>query len=358
MAFMTELITHVTTGELFEVGLKVIEALVLLIGASIALKELLASRLEKSWEFTEKFDKEWESLEFKESRCEIARHLIESAAHKTPPNLFERHLQKHLYKILDFFEMLGMIHKAGGIKTKFAWSIWSDYLSAHGPHLLDAVNKNIRTEGDTSTKMYYEDFENLIKIFKKYNKRHKYYELDDLDAENEIRDNLHLSYRKIKPEDLDQVWEIERYKFDMGTTSLTQEEMVLYGKKYPQQMYVCESLTDGIVGYAFCTLLNNKITKLDLSLFSNEKATEIVSLSVSPNYRRLGIEKSLMDIVEERSHVFNAESLILVLPQSQKDEIELFKALDFHEHSELKDHYQPGAHGLIMKKDLINKIRK
>lgn len=73
-------------------------------------------------------------------------------------------------------------------------------------------------------------------------------------------------------------------------------------------------------------------------------------LIVSPDHRRLGIAKKLVEQVEESTRKRGNRGLYLDTPVNNKDAISFYKAIGYNDSYIMPEYYEPGLDGLTFQK--------
>lgn len=143
-----------------------------------------------------------------------------------------------------------------------------------------------------------------------------------------------IKIRKFSPKDLDKVLEIEKISFpkDAYSKSLFKE----FYKIFPEGFWVAE-IEGKIVGYIFGYIHNDE--------------GEIVSISVHPNYRRLGIGRRLMEVLFSIFKNKKVKKCFLQVRVSNISAIEFYKKLGF-KILKIERNYYLDEDAYLMVKDL------
>jgi len=149
-----------------------------------------------------------------------------------------------------------------------------------------------------------------------------------------------ITYRDMIALDLPVIVSMERevYRTDAWTMSQFKEELVAV----PRNRYYIVALNERseIVGYAGAF-------SPDLGL-----DTDVLTLTVDPNYRRQGIGREMLDQLITWAKMRKAPAIFLEVREGNVEASPLYESAGFEQISTRSNYYSIGVNAVIMKKDL------
>lgn len=148
---------------------------------------------------------------------------------------------------------------------------------------------------------------------------------------------MRFTIQKAKPEHLESLYEIEKKCFTIEAFSKEQIENLLYAPNSISLVAVADGKTVGfIIG-----LLQGK---------KGEKIGYIITIDVTPEYRRKRLGDKLLEEVERIFAENTVQSCYLEVRVDNKAALELYTKHGYKEIVRLKDFYHRGIDGIRMKK--------
>jgi len=145
--------------------------------------------------------------------------------------------------------------------------------------------------------------------------------------------HAHLIFTPMRPDDLDAVMEIERLSFPEPWTP----GLFLHELKVPFSKTVLARSINGsneIVGYVCRWLVGDEV--------------HILNLATRPERRRIGIGRSLVQLVLDEAMQVSARLITLEVRRENADAIALYRAFGFVEHGVRRNYYGRGNDAIIM----------
>lgn len=149
-----------------------------------------------------------------------------------------------------------------------------------------------------------------------------------------------ITYREMIGFDLPVIVSIERevYRGDAWTMSQFKEELAAVPKN--RYYIVAQNDSNEIVGYAGAF-------SPDMNLDA-----DVLTLTVTPEYRRQGIGRALLNMVIEWAERRKAPNIFLEVREGNIEASPLYVGAGFHAISTRSNYYSLGVNAVIMKKEL------
>jgi ribosomal-protein-alanine N-acetyltransferase len=158
-----------------------------------------------------------------------------------------------------------------------------------------------------------------------------------------VRARAKLEIRRMRPDDLDEVMEIERAAFKHPwSPELFRRELE---HDWSTILVAIEPLTSApkggerIIGFLIHWLVHDEV--------------HILNVAVDPAHRRMGIARALMAETERRANAASAALLTLEVRRSNQAALELYRAFDYRPVGVRPNYYvDEGEDAIVMVKDL------
>lgn len=150
-----------------------------------------------------------------------------------------------------------------------------------------------------------------------------------------------ITYREMIALDLPVVVSMERAVYPVDAWSVRQFKEELAGVPLNRFYIVATSEKSEIVGYA--------------GVFSPDEGldADIHTLTVTPNFRKQGIGRAMLDQLIAWAYERKAPALFLEMREGNEEASPLYISAGFTPISRREDYYGSGIHAVIMKKDLL-----
>lgn len=144
-----------------------------------------------------------------------------------------------------------------------------------------------------------------------------------------------VAFRPMNPMDLVTVFDIEKRAYQKESWSMAQLKEELASKN---RWYLVAEKNNIVVGYIGGLLVDG--------------ITDVLTLTVDPDLRRLGIARELLRRLIDWSRTQKAEAMMLEMRVGNVEAQPLYQDFGFVEISQRDNYYGPGLTAIIMRKDL------
>lgn len=249
----------------------------------------------------DKFD----STEYRQVRSNLARNLLLYKGHF---KLYEEYADE----LLDYFEDFGLMLRSGLVRQYAVWSIPSYWIIPYWEVLQDYIQA-YRTE--RGSQEYYGEFQHLNEIASaQVSKKEGFAEIQRETSQANLKrflmEELQVRYGPVESAQIDRVTEVEVSSF-LAADAYSREKFLEYFRDHKDGFFVAEILGK-VVGYTIGYIDERGIGEVD-------------SIAVDSPYRRLGIGKRLLEIIQEYFKSKSAKECILIVRDGNEPALALYK---------------------------------
>ncbi len=154
-----------------------------------------------------------------------------------------------------------------------------------------------------------------------------------------------FTLRLFKPDDLDTVMQLNRSYLPENYSSLFFMDL---HRRFPKTFIVAEE-DKAIIGYVMCRI---ETPFPGVGLLGVAKRGHVISIAVTPEYRRRGVGSMLMKKALAAMVEYNAKQCVLEVRTGNTGGINLYRKLGFHVKRTIHRYYADGEDACVMARGL------